>query len=547
MKKKFKKIMLAGASASVMLPLSLTSCWFSPSNLQFGKRSDVGNVGKTGEGSNSSGKVEKEITAEELFDKDYVLVNTHLNKKDFLKDNNYYYFAKVAHDEKKYEPWMHSKDMWTSNDFLPKIFMSLDAHMKNEQDSEELKDIKDLLNVDVHSLYQINNLNRNYFRDDFKLESPEIEKQFIKEMSHYLEPSSDVNTKTLIKRWVDEKGNIKFDLEAIKNVREIYIPHYDVTPREYFNAFLKNWYEGKVFENVPFVNTKATAYKYELMLKDPNSLFNQMVKRESVSGKADELYYLAFTRGIAKAYGNGNFYDYLEKEKDVIDASFFGQKEYLLWNFFTMFPFYETWAASQNTLYNRAYLSYLKLLDGVGYISGNFKNWSEINEDFRENFKDRLNDLAKSLVQVLGISGTLGAEIEKYGVRNKTYVNMFAPTINNVLYDYEYSYAWAYRLLYEMVIPAYAANDWELPSDLFNYLHGLSSRYNNLIHKYINFFLNTVLKDKDSNFESLTDYSDMNSETIKSEDYKEKAKEKFLNWLAVWSNRLGSNIKTGEM
>ncbi|QSB07627.1 hypothetical protein JS510_00660 [Mycoplasma tauri] len=547
MKKKFKKIMLAGASASVMLPLSLTSCWFSPSNLQFGKRSDVGNVGKTGEGSNSSGKVEKEITAEELFDKDYVLVDTHLNKKNFLKDNNYYYFAKVAHDEKKYEPWMYSKDMWTSNDFLPKIFMSLDAHVKNEQDSEELKDIKDLLNVDVHSLYQINNLNRNYFRDDFKLESPEIEKQFIKEMSHYLEPSSDVNTKTLIKRWVDEKGNIKFDLEAIKNVREIYIPYYDVTPRGYFNAFLKNWYEGKVFENVPFVNTKATASKYELMLEDPNSLFNQMVKRESVSGKADELYYLAFTRGIAKAYGNGNFYDYLEKEKDVIDASFFGQKEYLLWNFFTMFPFYETWAASQNTLYNRAYLSYLKLLDGVGYISGNFKNWSEINEDFRENFKDRLNDLAKSLVQVLGISGTLGAEIEKYGVRNKTYVNMFAPTINNVLYDYEYSYAWAYRLLYEMVIPAYAANDWELPSDLFNYLHGLSSRYNNLIHKYINFFLNTVLKDKDSNFESLTDYSDMNSETIKSEDYKEKAKEKFLNWLAVWSNRLGSNIKTGEM
>ncbi|MBZ4204358.1 CDS14 family ICE transfer lipoprotein [Mycoplasma tauri] len=547
MKKKFKKIMLAGASASVMLPLSLTSCWFSPSNLQFGKRSDVGNVGKTGEGSNSSGKVEKEITAEELFDKDYVLVNTHLNKKDFLKDNNYYYFAKVAHDEKKYEPWMYSKDMWTSNDFLPKIFMSLDAHMKNEQDSEELKDIKDLLNVDVHSLYQINNLNRNYFRDDFKLESPEIEKQFIKEMSHYLEPSSDVNTKTLIKRWVDEKGNIKFDLEAIKNVREIYIPYYDVTPREYFNAFLKNWYEGKVFENVPFVNTKATASKYELMLKDPNSLFNQMVKRESVSGKADELYYLAFTRGIAKAYGNGNFYDYLEKEKDVIDASFFGQKEYLLWNFFTMFPFYETWAESQNTLYNWAYLSYLKLLDGVGYISGNFKNWSEINEDFRENFKDRLNDLAKSLVQVLGISGTLGAEIEKYGVRNKTYVNMFAPTINNVLYDYEYSYAWAYRLLYEMVIPAYAANDCELPSDLLEYFNDLNLQEYMLIHKYINFFLNTVLKDKDSNFESLTDYSDMNRETIKSEDYKEKAKEKFLNWLGVWSNRLGSNIKTGEM
>ncbi|WP_373422774.1 CDS14 family ICE transfer lipoprotein [Mycoplasma tauri] len=472
-----------------------------------------------------------------------------MNKKDFLKDNNYYYFAKVAHDEKKYEPWMYSKDMWTSNDFLPKIFMSLDAHMKNEQDSEELKDIKDLLNVDVHSLYQINNLNRNYFRDDFKLESPEIEKQFIKEMSHYLEPSSDVNTKTLIKRWVDEKGNIKFDLEAIKNVREIYIPYYDVTPREYFNAFLKNWYEGKVFENVPFVNTKATASKYELMLKDPNSLFNQMVKRESVSGKADELYYLAFTRGIAKAYGNGDFYDYLEKEKDVIDASFFGQKEYLLWNFFTMFPFYETWAESQNTLYNRAYLSYLKLLDGVGYISGNFKNWSEINEDFRENFKDRLNDLAKSLVQVLGISGTLGAEIEKYGVRNKTYVNMFAPTINNVLYDYEYSYAWAYRLLYEMVIPAYAANDWELPKLLSDFLieieHNISD--NNLIHKYINFFLNTVLKDKDSNFESLTDYSDMNSETIKSENYKEKAKEKFLNWLGVWSNRLGSNIKTGEI
>ncbi|MBZ4226734.1 hypothetical protein, partial [Mycoplasma tauri] len=136
---------------------------------------------------------------------------------------------------------------------------------------------------------------------------------------------------------------------------------------------------------------------------------------------------------------------------------------------------------------------------------------------------------------------------EKYGVRNKTYVNMFAPTINNVLYDYEYSYAWAYRLLYEMVIPAYAANDWELPVDLSKYLHGLSFRYNNLIHKYINFFLNTVLKDKDSNFESLTDYSDMNSETIKSEDYKEKAKEKFLNWLGVWSNRLGSNIKTGEM
>ncbi|QSB07358.1 hypothetical protein JS510_02490 [Mycoplasma tauri] len=212
-------------------------------------------------------------------------------------------------------------------------------------------------------------------------------------------------------------------------------------------------------------------------------------------------------------------------------------------------PFYETWAANQNGAYNRAYLSYLKLLDGVGYISGNFKNWSEINEDFRENFKDRLNDLAKSLVQVLGISGTLGAEIEKYGVRNKTYVNMFAPTINNVLYDYEYSYAWAYRLLYEMVIPAYAANDWELPKLLSDFLieieHNISD--NNLIHKYINFFLNTVLKDKDSNFESLTDYSDMNSETIKSEDYKEKAKEKFLNWLAVWSNRLGSNIKTGEM
>ncbi|MBZ4226989.1 hypothetical protein, partial [Mycoplasma tauri] len=136
---------------------------------------------------------------------------------------------------------------------------------------------------------------------------------------------------------------------------------------------------------------------------------------------------------------------------------------------------------------------------------------------------------------------------EKYGVRNKTYVNMFAPTINNVLYDYEYSYAWAYRLLYEMVIPAYAANDWELPSDLLEYFNDLNLQKYMLIHKYINFFLNTVLKDKDSNFESLTDYSGMNRETIKSEDYKEKAKEKFLNWLGVWSNRLGSNVKTGEM
>ncbi|VEU67312.1 Uncharacterised protein (plasmid) [Mesomycoplasma conjunctivae] len=118
---------------------------------------------------------------------------------------------------------------------------------------------------------------------------------------------------------------------------------------------------------------------------------------------------------------------------------------------------------------------------------------------------------------------------------------------DNQFADYEYSYVWAYRTLYDVLMPMYGANDWEVPYSFTEYDNQKSGNTPYApIYEYINFFTNTVFKAKDKSFKEL----ELNTKfmnKMQEAEYKKEAKSKFHSWIAIWNNRVNGSLDTSTL
>lgn len=461
----------------------------------------------------------------------YVHYDAEKNPKDFLKKDNQYYFAQVLHNEQKYDADVYRNDNWKKNEYMPKINVRLDLDKDWYTSQPELSEIKDLFDVDYSAPVKLNNMMRNFLNPEYKDLGLVDSKNYINSMASYLGGSQkDVFA------YKDSYHGNKWVFEDQKEVREYY--HY------YFDMKLDNYYEQ-------FINDfalKGTSKEFKNIAIDGLYKKGMWNNYFDLGKDYSKWFYLAFTRSNVEKYHEGfKIYETAKQNKDFIMQLPTGD-DYNLWNDLSSFAWMAGKMVKLTLVNNEAYKKYLELLQMFGTIQAGNKKWFEIEQVYRNYFKEYLDKATNALLDVLKYGAVFGVEMEELGKEKKTLVKMFPVAIgDNQFADYEYSYVWAYRTLYDVLMPMYGANDWEVPYDFTEYDNQKSgnTRYAP-IYEYINFFTNTVFKAKDKSFKELELNTNFMNKMQEAE-YKKEAKSKFHSWIAIWNNRVNGSLDTSTL
>lgn len=451
----------------------------------------------------------------------YFLIDSSKEPKQFLKENNKYYFAKVTHEDKTISSDVYKNNNWKTDEFLPMIFIApeLKEDLFKKPGSEKFKSkLSDTYIPPV----EFNNLLRNYLKGSVHL-TPDEHKNFLTNMTNFLEYDSSVKRDFTI-------GSDKYGTFIDK-----FNDHYDETPYDYNKKIIKREDQFIRFNKV-------------------HGDYMELLNKDLANDPNNRIWFMPFTRSKAKAFhGRTDIYNELDEKKLWIKR---GPQSYydVLGTPNLLDQFSDPAKAYLDTQINiRAYKDYLLFLLKFQEFKNTFKTKDEINklneeekektetEEYKkelEKFRDLLNKLTGLLTTATSRT-VLGKEVERPDNQNETRVSMF-PVANNELSalitkaDYEHSFVWAHRALYEEVIPIHVALFGELPADLVPNNNQIN------IKKYITYYVNKVMKNKFQDFKEIEDNTDLN-EKYNTEEYKKKAGEIYKEWLNKWK-RLKENI-----
>ncbi|MBT1416864.1 hypothetical protein FCM95_04045, partial [Mycoplasma bovis] len=366
---------------------------------------------------------------------------------------------------------------------------------------------------------EFNNLLRNYLKGSVHL-TPDEHKNFLTNMTKFLEYDSSIKRDFTI-------GSDKYGTFIDK-----FNDHYDETPYDYNKKIIKREDQFIKFNKV-------------------HGDYMELLNKDLTIDDSENLWFLPFTLSKSKAFkGISDIYNKLDKNKLWIKR---GPQSYydVLGTPNLLDQFSDPAKAYLDTQTNiKAYKDYLLFLLQFSNFKNTFKTKDEIDklneeekkkvntEEYKkelEEFKDILNKLTGPLTTAITRT-VLGKEVEKPDNQNETRVSMF-PIANNEFSalitkaDYEHSFVWAHRALYEEIIPIYVALFGELPSKLVLNNNNNNNQIN--IKKYITYYVNKVMKNKFQDFKEIEDNTDLN-EKHNTEEYKKKAGEIYKEWLNKW-------------
>ncbi|MBT1404968.1 hypothetical protein FCM83_04050, partial [Mycoplasma bovis] len=301
---------------------------------------------------------------------------------------------------------------------------------------------------------EFNNLLRNYLKGSVHL-TPDEHKNFLTNMTKFLEYDSSIKRDFTI-------GSDKYGTFIDK-----FNDHYDETPYDYNKKIIKREDQFIKFNKV-------------------HGDYMELLNKDLTIDDSENLWFLPFTLSKSKAFkGISDIYNKLDKNKLWIKR---GPQSYydVLGTPNLLDQFSDPAKAYLDTQTNiKAYKDYLLFLLQFSNFKNTFKTKDEIDklneeekkkvntEEYKkelEEFKDILNKLTGPLTTAITRT-VLGKEVEKPDNQNETRVSMF-PIANNEFSalitkaDYEHSFVWAHRALYEEIIPIYVALFGELPSKL---------------------------------------------------------------------------------
>ncbi len=470
--------------------------------------------------------------------------------EDYLKKNNTYYFSKLLYDPAGLSDEVYNSQKWRS--YRPKMWFSLTNTTLEEQLAKwGMALTNEHFTNNCESACGIWNIIRKLAESDenkeginqggrFKPKDNESYNEalmrFLNEMDDYLDP--DIAFKGLTDKesindveenfakdpkWIEKKLIYSADSQMPSTfIREKFIQqsfddiaktNQDPFVKELISDYEKAMYKGWIFENKAkrwFVAPFSFGSNPTMRNKFPQETYDMYTDKNGLDKTT-----------LTPAYNNYNP---------------------VAFNFLVMERF--DLSEKLNFKVYKNLIQWLKSFNNIN--SENKSKWSEIESDKKDKLRDASTELVKALVEFIDWHHLLLGEFENPDDKHSTLADLFAMkslTMGDKI-DFDYTYRFAYKFLYEKLVPTMVANGWNMP-DEFDVLEKNMldrNKKDSYIYDYIFKYLNVIFKAKYNDIDEIkkpNGYLDLNN--------KEHWQKLFLdNVLKKWNSAFNINVDLKE-
>lgn len=464
------------------------------------------------------------------------------NNETFLKKNNDYYFPDLEKKDEIFDASCFINEDFKLKEFNPKRWRTIEFISKGEWDKD--KYTEDDFTLEPEDAYKIYNMARQFYFKRFDssgsgLDTRETFHKFIRDFRDHLESN--------FKGYGEEN--------TINNSGE---PEF-VDPTTYYTLSMQNTFKDNLAP-------KLTNHKL---------IFDQYLKIIGDSGWKNEWspeykwFCLPYSFGqnsyIKNKFGNNAHFDMYNDTRfhSEIDMGITKMKTFENWNLLSFEDLRVVKKIKQDDIQTKFYKTFYKFLSTLINIEqdNQKKKWSEFDKTKLEDVRVALNGLATQTVELLSWKSMLLSEIESRDddLKGKeTITNIFAagvakgqnPTaiFPDSFSDIQNSWAFAYKILYDVIIPFYAmCDEWTIPNDLIIFDKEISSDKSEAyyIYQLALFYINKVMKEHyGSEFEELKVHKDFIKDIENKKDY---LKTVFLKFIENWSPVLNMGVNSEEI
>lgn len=470
--------------------------------------------------------------------------------EDYLKKNNTYYFSKLLYDPVGLSDEDYNNHEWTR--WRPKMWFSLTNKTLEDQLNKWGIVFNDAnFTNNCESACGIWNIIRKLAESDenkeginqggrFKTKDNESYNEalmrFLDEMDDYLDP--DIAFKGLTDKesindveenfakdpkWIEKKLIYSADSQMPSTfIREKFIQqsfddiaktNQDPFVKELISDYEKAMYKGWIFENKAkrwFVAPFSFGSNPTMRNKFPQETYDMYTDKNGLDKTT-----------LTPAYNNYNP---------------------VAFNFLVMERF--DLSEKLNFKVYKNLIQWLKSFNNIN--SENKSKWSEIESDKKDKLRDASTELVKALVEFIDWHHLLLGEFENPDDKHSTLADLFAMkslTMGDKI-DFDYTYRFAYKFLYEKLVPTMVANGWTMP-DEFDVLEKNMldrNKKDSYIYDYIFKYLNVIFKAKYNDIDEIkkpNGFLDLNN--------KEHWQKLFLdNVLKKWNSAFNINVDLKE-
>lgn len=424
--------------------------------------------------------------------------------EDYLKKNNTYYFSKLLYDPVGLSDEDYNNHEWTR--WRPKMWFSLTNKTLEDQLNKWGIVFNDAnFTNNCESACGIWNIIRKLAESDenkeginqggrFKTKDNESYNEalmrFLDEMDDYLDP--DIAFKGLTDKesindveenfakdpkWIEKKLIYSADSQMPSTfIREKFIQqsfddiaktNQDPFVKELISDYEKAMYKGWIFENKAkrwFVAPFSFGSNPTMRNKFPQETYDMYTDKNGLDKTT-----------LTPAYNNYNP---------------------VAFNFLVMERF--DLSEKLNFKVYKNLIQWLKSFNNIN--SENKSKWSEIESDKKDKLRDASTELVKALVEFIDWHHLLLGEFENPDDRHSTLADLFAMkslTMGDKI-DFDYTYRFAYKFLYEKLVPTMVANGWNMPNEFKNLEEDMLDRNkkDSYIYDYIFKYINVIFKAK---------------------------------------------------
>lgn len=475
--------------------------------------------------------------------------------EDYLKKNNTYYFSKLSYNPVELSDEVYNSQEWKL--YRPKMWFSLTNKPENETETEsKLEKQLDKWHMSLDNVHFTNdcesacgiwNIIRKLVESDEKKEGinqggrfkpkdnesyNEALMRFLKEMDDYLDP--DYAFRGLTEKSRIDDVNQNPDLISKKLIYSADSKMPSTFIREEFNK--KSFASIAETEQDPFVKELISDYE------------NAMYEGWTVENKANDWFVAPFSFGSNPTMRNKfpqQTYD-MYTDKNGLDKTTptpaYNNYNPVAFNFLVMERF--DLSEKLNFKVYKNLIQWLKSFNNIN--SENKLKWSEIESDKKRKLMKASTELVKALVEFIDWHHLLLGEFEDPNDRHSTLADLFAMkslTMGDKI-DFDYTYRFAYKFLYEKLVPTMAANGWTMPGEFDVLEKNMLDRNqkDSYIYDYIFKYINVIFKAKYKDIDEIkkpNGYLDSNN--------KEHWQKLFLdNVLKKWNSAFNINVNSKE-
>lgn len=471
--------------------------------------------------------------------------------EDYLKKNNTYYFSKLLYDPVDLSDSVYNSQEWKL--YRPKMWFSLTNTKLEEQLTKwGMTLTNEHFTNNCESACGIWNIIRKLAESDenkeginqggrFKTKENESYNEalmrFLDEMDDYLDPNFAFGGLTKDNTRInDVEENLAKDPKWLEK-KLIYSADSKMP-----STFIREEFIQKSFADI--AKTNPNPFVKELISDYEQAMYEGWTDEN----KAKDWFVAPFSFGSNPAMRNKfpqqTFDMYTDKnglDKTTLTPAYNNYNP-VAFNFLVMERF--DLSEGLNFKVYKNLIQWLKSFNNIN--SENKSKWSEIESDKKYQLKNASTNLVKALVKFIDWHHLLLGEFENPDDKHSTLADLFAMKSLKMgdKIDFDYTYRFAYKFLYEKLVPTMVANGWNMP-DEFDVLEKNMldrNKKDSYIYDYIFKYINVIFKAKYKDIDEIkkpNDFLDLNN--------KEHWQKLFLdNVLKKWNSAFNVNVDLEE-